>query len=60
MYFLVKKENVFDKYNGIWEKVSNIIQCFYAPVILIDSIYRKDKNYYPQAFLELVVIEEKT
>ena len=25
-------------------------QCFYIPVILIDSVYRKDENYYPKAF----------
>ena len=27
-------------------------QCLYAPRILIDSIYRKDENYYPKVFLE--------
>ena len=27
-------------------------QYLYAPVILIDSIYRKDENYYPKVFLE--------
>ena len=27
-------------------------QCFYMLVILIDSVYRKDENYYPQVFLE--------
>ena len=27
-------------------------QCFYAPVILIDSVYRKDETYYPKVFLE--------
>ena len=26
MYFLIKEENVFDKCNEIWEKVSNIIK----------------------------------
>ena len=26
--------------------------CFYIPVILFDSVYRKDENYYPKAFLE--------
>ena len=25
-------------------------QCLYAPVILIDSIYRKDENYYSKVF----------
>ena len=25
---------------------------FFIPVILIDSVYRKDKNYYPKVFLE--------
>ena len=26
MYFLTKEERVFDKYDEIWEKVSNIIK----------------------------------
>ena len=26
-------------------------QCIYISAILIDSVYRKDKNYYPQVFL---------
>ena len=27
-------------------------QCFFTPVILIDSVYRKDENYYRKVFLE--------
>ena len=27
-------------------------QCLYAPVILIDSVYRKDETYCPKVFLE--------
>ena len=27
-------------------------QCLYAPVILIDSVYRKDETYYSKVFLE--------
>ena len=27
-------------------------QCFYIPVILLDSVYRKEGNYYPKVFLE--------
>ena len=27
-------------------------QCLYAPVISIDSIYRKDENYYCKVFLD--------
>ena len=27
-------------------------QCLYAPLILIDSIYRKIENHYPKVFLE--------
>ena len=27
-------------------------QCLYAPIILIDLIYRKDENYYRKVFLE--------
>ena len=26
MYFIIKEEKAFDKYNEIWEKVSNIIK----------------------------------
>ena len=26
MYFLINEENVFDKYNEIWENASNIIK----------------------------------
>ena len=28
------------------------LQCLYTPVLLTDSIYRKDENYYPKVFLE--------
>ena len=36
-------------------------QCIFLSVILIDSVYRKDKNYYPQVFLEecKYVVKEK-
>ena len=36
-------------------------QCICLSVILIDSVYKKDKNYYPQAFLEECksVVKEK-
>ena len=27
-------------------------QCLYAPIILVDSIYRKYENYYPKVFSE--------
>ena len=29
-------------------------QCLYRPIILIDSIYRKDENYYPTTFFTLL------
>ena len=38
------------------------INCTCAQVILIDSVYRKDENYYPEEFLskhKLITIEEK-
>ena len=36
-------------------------QCICLSVILIDSVYKKDKNYYPQVFLEecKYVVKEK-
>ena len=37
-------------------------QCVCLSVILIDSAYKKDKNYYPQVFLEefKYVVKEKS
>ena len=34
------------------KNVEGGFQYLHAPVILIDSIYRKDENYYPKVFLE--------
>ena len=36
-------------------------QCICISVILVDSVYRKDKDYYPQVFLEecKYVVKEK-
>ena len=74
MHFMIKDENIFDKYMTIYEKVNNILQvkskkylkaeirfntnktfhCFYIPEILLDSVYRKDGNYYPKMVLEKI------
>ena len=36
-------------------------QCIFSSVILIDSVYKKDRNYYPEVFLEecKYVVKEK-
>ena len=35
-------------------------QCISLSVILVNSVYRKDKNYYPQVFLkECKLVKEK-
>ena len=34
-------------------------QCFQAPVILNDSIYRKDEKYYPKVFLGSITLLNK-
>ena len=34
---------------------TEILQCFYILVILIDSVYKKDEHYYPKVFLEKVI-----
>ena len=92
MSFFIKNEELLEKYNEIWGKVSNNVkkgfdrepvynekyikteiksyeekinanfQIFKVPkkgsqyiclsVILIDSVFRTGKNYYPQVFLE--------
>ena len=67
MYFMIslKFSNIIKRkfncelvYNKKYIKAENKIntkesfQCIYIPVILIDSVYRKDENYYPIVFLE--------
>ena len=47
-----------------WKKINlkNGFQYFCVQVILIDSVYRKDKNYYPKLLLEKynsIIIETK-
>ena len=47
-----------------WKKINlkNGFQYFCVQVILIDSVYRKDKNYYPKLVLEKynsIIIETK-
>ena len=101
MSFLIKDNELLEKYNEIWEKVKNSIkkefdsepvfnekylkakikayngkintnfhnnkmpkegsQFICLSVILIDSIFRTGKNYYPQVFLEecKYVVKEK-
>ena len=60
---IVKKINselIYDKKYIETEKTFNMkesFQCFYekgipVQVILIDSVYRKDENYYPKEFLQ--------
>ena len=42
------------KVSKSWKRINakGGFHCLYAPVILIDSIYRKDENLYPKVFLE--------
>ena len=102
MSFLIKDDELLEKYNEIWEKVKNSIkeefdskpvynekylkakiksyngkintnfhnnkipregsQFICLSVILIDSVFRTGKNYYPQVFLEecKYVVKENT
>ena len=99
--FLIKDDELLEKYNEIWEKVKNSLkkefdsepvynekylkakiksyngkintnfldnkipkessQFICLSVILIDSVFRTNKNYYPQVFLEeyKYVVKEK-
>ena len=79
MYFLIKDDELLEKYNEILEKVKNSIkkefvsepvinekylkakylkyliegsQYICLPLILIDSVFRSGKIYYPQVLLE--------
>ena len=42
------------KVSKSWKRINakGGFHCLYAPVILIDSIYRKDENLCPKVFLE--------
>ena len=59
----IKKINSELVYNKKYIKRENkmntkeSLQCFYIPVMLIDSVYRKDENYYPKVFLEKHLIK---
>ena len=64
MYFLMKDENFFDRYNEVWEKsylkvklsTKEGFQCFCVRVILIDLVYEKIKNIILKCFLKLLLI----
>ena len=44
MYFLKKEEKVFDKYNEIWESVSNIVKKIIVNLYTIMSKYLKTEG----------------
>ena len=66
MYFLIKDKKFLEKYDEIWEKVSNIIKNEFSSeppynkknltqkktfsVILIDSVYKKYEPFYLKSF----------
>ena len=62
---IIKKIDSELVYNKKCIKVENKIntkesfQYFYIPVILIDSVYRKDENYYPKVFLKNIMYSGK-
>ena len=41
MYFLVKCEKCFDKFNELWEKVTNIIKQKFNRELIYNKIYLK-------------------
>ena len=58
----IKKINSELVYNKKYIKRENKIntneslQCFYIPVMLIDSVYRKGENYYPKVFQKNIIL----
>ena len=49
-------ELIYNKFYQKFKKRFNTeksFQCLYTLVILIDSIYRKNENYYPKVFLDI-------
>ena len=100
MSFLIKDDELLEKYNKIWVKVKNNLKtvfdsepvynekylkakiksydgkintnfhnkipkegshCICSSIVLINTVFRKGKNYYPQVFLEecKYVVKEK-
>ena len=48
MYFLIKNESFFDKYNEIWEKVGNSINKLIENLYAIKNIYiltKKERKF---------------
>ena len=58
MHIISRKEYIELTYNKKYLKAEKrfntkeSFQCFYIPVMLFDSVYRKDGNYYLNVFLE--------
>ena len=53
MSFLIKDDESLEKYNGIWEKLEitskyhKKVQLICLSIILIDSVFKVSKDYYP-------------
>ena len=72
MYFLIKDKKFLEKYDEIWEKVSNIIKNEFSSeppynkknltqkktfsVILIDSVYKKYEQFYLKCFQKNIIL----
>ena len=58
---IIKKINIQSIYNKKYLQLEKKFttressQCFYIPVLLIDSVYRKDESYYPEEFLGKII-----
>ena len=44
MYFMIKDENIFDKYMTIWEKVSNTIKKINRKLIYNNKYLKAEKK----------------
>ena len=44
MYFMIKDENIFDKYMKIWEKICNIIKTKFNSKLMYNKKYIKSKH----------------
>ena len=47
LYIIRKNLKADERFN-----TKESFQCYYIPVIIFDSVYRKDGNYYPKVYLE--------
>ena len=59
MYFFIKDENIFDKYNEIWEEVINIIKKAFSRELIHNKKYLNAEINSTQKEAFIVFVKEQ-